>query len=795
MSVILLDYDVDMVTLTLQKKDGTGSTSWNLATEYFAASALDSRPNAVVYPVLASVPQVKRGVGNVMANRYDVTLEIYSKTHFQEYGKGFVDVLGQYDLHNGTATIYYFPKSLDAAATYASTNIRQTLTVIAIDYDDSADTLTVQCRDSWFKDRPFGNRMWEYLWGSNISYYYNNWWSEQAPVPFGSDAAGTEGVVVSSAPVIDSILQTGGSGGAVYQQVRILASVTANNGTAFASSFENLYVRNPWKQLEPKEWLKCDLGNTLHFFSAALAGPSTLIDATAFSGKQWRIGRKYTPPTGKAQMIGGVRCRWRRQGTIAAGGGTLSVKIAKLRAAGTSNYVIEGNTMYEAIYDASSVSTAAANYDVYFNPPAILPAGSDYIVYQEWSNNTDAGNYIEFRYDGGTPGDPCLTNDQTVNKDGWAETAAQAQMQLFQFGTNGAIQGIDTTAGDSTYWFLEIHNYARGTNPATFNGVDFKIGVSGILDDSSGTFTGSASALISNPADIARLVLMQANMGIGLSSGEVDTSAFDTARTALLAKYYCCFAIEGQISCEELLRKLCRQARMILYKKRDGKITIKVPTYPSSTDYTIGEGFWRDELKVINVVDMDYSNIVNHFEGVFNYDALQQNTDPALLRISRDQKFLGLEFTYSSLMGFNAADDYWRRYKTYESQLLYGFRPLVERFDLYEDWIPARNALNYIQDRNSYAEKRISFKLPRHKWYTLLDLFSNVRVQAVAIHDLMGTAEETKVHDAGTPITVRVSGIPMASYAGGILEVQIVEMAEEGAWITCVGETLHGWAT
>lgn len=793
MSVILTDYDAEIVTLTLQKRDGTGSTSWNLGTEYFAASALDSRPNTVVYPLLQQAPQVKRGVGNVMANRYDVTLTIYSKSHFQEYGKGFVDVLSQYDLHNGTVTVYYFAKAIDAAASYSSNNIRQTLTVISIDYDDSSDTLTVQCRDSWFKDRPFGNRMWEYLWGSNVSYYYNNWWSEQAPVPFGNDAAGTEGVIVSSSPVIDSVLQTGGSGGAVYQQFRVLAAVTANNAAAFGSTFKNLYVRNPWKQLDPSEWLKVDLGNTLHFFSSALAGPTTLINATAYSGKQWRIGRKYTPPTGKAQMIGGVRCRWRRQGTISAGDGTLSVKIAKIRSAGTNNYVIEGNTMYEAIYDASSVSTTAADYDVYFNPPAILPAGSDYIIYQEWSNNTNATNYIEFRYDAGTPSDPCLANDQTVNKDGWAETAAQAQMQLFQFGSNGAIQGIDTTLGDSTYWYLEVHNYARGTNTTTFTGVDFKIAVNGILDDGSGTFTGSASARINNPADIAKLILLQANMGVGLSSGDIDSSSFDTARTALTGKYYCCFTVEGQMSCEDLLRKLCRQGRMILYKKRDGKLALKAPVYPSAMDYTFGEGFWRDELKVVNVVDMDYSNIVNHFEGVFDYDALQQNTDPALLRISRDQKFLGLEFTYSSLMGFTAADDYWRRYKCYESQLLYGFRPLLERFDLYEDWVPARNAMNYIQDRNSYAEKRISFKIPRHKWYSLLDLFNNVRVQAIAIHHLSGTAEEIKIHASGTPITCRVAGIPAAAWAGGSLDVQIVEMAEEGPWMTIVGETLHGW--
>ncbi len=795
MSVILLDYDVDMVTLTLQKKDGSGSTSWNLATEYFAAGALDSRPNAVVYPVLASVPQVKRGVGNVMANRYDVTLEVYSKTHFNEYGKGFVDVLGLYDLHNGTVIVYYFPKSLDAAATYATTNIRQTLTVINIDYDDNADTLSIQCRDSWFKDRPFGNRMWEYVWGSNVAAYKNNWYSEQAPVPIGTDTAGTAGVIVSSSPVIDSILQTGGSGGAVYQQVRILASVTANNGSAFGSSFKKLYVRNPLKQLDQREWLECDLGNTLHFFSAELAGPATLIDGTAFSGQQWRIGRKYTPPAGKAQMIGGVRCRWRRNGAIAAGDGTLSVKIAKMINTAGNNWSIVGNTLYEATYDPASVSTAAANYDLYFNPPAILPPGHDYLIYQEWSNNTAAGNYIEFRYDGGTPGDPCYTNDQTVNKDGWAQTAAQAQIQLFQFGSNGAIQGIDTTLGDSTYWFLEIHNYARGTNPSYFAGVDFKIAVTGILDDGSGTFTGSATTVIKNPADIARLILTQGNMGVGLTSGEVDTASFDSCRNSLGTNFTMCFAVEGQISCEDLLRKICRQARLILYKKRDGKIALKYPAYPSTWDYTIGEGFWRDELKVINVVDMDYSNIVNHFEGVYNYDALQQNTDPALLRISRDQKFLGLEFTYSSLMGFGAADDYWRRYKTYESQLLYGFRPIVERFDCYVDYPQARNALNYIQDRNAYAEKRISFKLPRHKWYTLLDLFSNVRVQAVAIHDTMGTSEETKVHDNGTPMTVSLGGIPMASWSGGTLEVQIVEMAEEGAWITIVGETLHGWVT
>jgi hypothetical protein len=100
----------------------------------------------------------------------------------------------------------------------------------------------------------------------------------------------------------------------------------------------------------------------------------------------------------------------------------------------------------------------------------------------------------------------------------------------------------------------------------------------GQQDDGSGTVTGTASALIENPAHVIEAL---ARNEMSLATADIDTAAFDTAATAVTGCKFA-FQLNDRKDARDILDGLGKQARTFLRWNESDKLTIKKI---SSADY------------------------------------------------------------------------------------------------------------------------------------------------------------------------------------------------------------------
>lgn len=152
MSSLYIDTHIEVVELILNKKDGSGTTTFYIGLDYWlGGTAYFSSPT--IYPVLVSPPSLPRSVGINIANRQDVSIQIYGKTHFQSYGVGFLDLLQLYEPINSAVNYYYYPRAKNAAVAAISDNLRLKTKIIGYSSDDVSGTLTLQTRESYFNNK------------------------------------------------------------------------------------------------------------------------------------------------------------------------------------------------------------------------------------------------------------------------------------------------------------------------------------------------------------------------------------------------------------------------------------------------------------------------------------------------------------------------------------------------------------------------------------------------------------------------------------------------------------------
>lgn len=1011
MSTLAIDTVVWVVKMTVTVKNGTGTVTYYFGLDYWPADALYSG-SPVIYPLLSKNPTAKRGVGNregqlAAGLRYDVAIELFGKADFLRLGYGIGDLLNTYEFHGGSAELRCYFKPKNALATHSdATNIRQTLEIYAAKYDDISGLMNLQCRDSWYKDKEFGHRFTTSDFDSNVTDYVNTWRTEMGPIPFGTDSTELRGAVLSVCPLYDS--ETATDGTHTYQTFKILTGFSPQASSPYKPTFKKLFIRNTKKQFSNFEYIELDLQANGFASRTPLAGPATLDNGdTELSAKQWRLGRKYTPPTGKAVMVSGISLRTKRVGVINHGDGQLQIVFIEIQEVASGKWSTTGETVATIPLDASAIGTTAGDVYFHFNPPVVLeplPTGRSYLCYAEWTKSstddktvlyasyaspieiTTSGNHgwdtgdsvtvsgvvgntaangtftitktaddrftlgssvgngtsavsitdatkrtpikittasahglatgdevqvsgvqgntaangtttvkvvssTEFTLDGtvgndtyvsggsktvnaatnaspieittttshtledndvvqvsgvggntaangvwritkvsatkfyldgstgngaytagGTVtwggvvqkkataernkrvslylqsggGDLYYSNDQTVNKDGWGETSGEVQLTLWGFGLNNSAGSV--TISDYTLNYAELHALASGVVPVPFSGVEFKVGVDGLDDDGSGTYTGSANALIDNPAAVIKFVLMDTVFGLGLDSSRVDTTAIQTVRDDLGSNHDICYALEKEMGCEDFILKICNQSRLVIYKTRQGKITLYRPTYPASYTYNFTEGRLRGEFLLLDVQDNDYGQVMNSFEGTYSLDVLNQNTDAAFNRISRDIAYRGLEYIYGNGTGFTANVKE-RAAKALDSQRIYGLRSVLMRCDLFDKAAPVQFLLAYLFDRWSSLQRRAKFRVPIKDYYAV-DLFSTVRVAAEGIRASTGNASSIPVQYQSDPIVTYSDGVPVNVWSGGIIEGFVVEIEEEGPFMTITVETV-----
>lgn len=312
--------------------------------------------------------------------------------------------------------------------------------------------------------------------------------------------------------------------------------------------------------------------------------------------------------------------------------------------------------------------------------------------------------------------------------------------------------------------------------------LEFKISQSGIKDDGGGTYTGSASAVIRRPVDIAYFLLCDPYIGAGLSTGDINGGSVTDVRSLQdTAGMFCAFAIRQSMDLSYLISELCRQGRMRFYKQAVGTLAFKYGVPVSTVSGSLNEGVHRADTLLTQIADADYSYVVNEFNQGYDVDELNQLKDNQLIRRAGTDRYAALE--YLTPTSSNDTDTA-RQGVCSTSQDLYGKRLHDAPYDFHDAATVVNKLQNYMVDRFSDLPRRAVVRLPRKRYYSTIDLFSTLQLQHSGVDSVHGTGFDSRVMYAGEEIEVYDEGVPCSVWSGGTIAGEVVGVEEEGPFIT-----------
>lgn len=776
MSSLFLDQDIWLVKLTMTPKVGGSTASYSFTLDWFNANSIYSG-SPETYPLLVSNPSIRRSVGIYAGIRNDTTIEIYGKTSMTAKGTSFMDLLETYEIHNSDVVVYYYPKSADSATTDSTDNIQGILKGLAVEYDEPSGILRITARDVWFKDKEVSKK----LTTDEIPDLDPRFDGEYGALVFGQSSNATDGIVID-APAVAS---EEGSAGVSSASAVFFPSWSPDGHEV--KTFVRAVAKNQHKKLDDSDWL------TLNWDGAAgpsFDGSADVTGGTSFSlAEHWR-GIAYSPA--EAILCDAINVYLGRTGTIAAGDGEVVVEIFFAETTG-------GALPWSPVGAALRTAKLAGDYaglatpgmfSFRMDPPIVLNPAESYFIRLSWTNTSDTTNYIYTKIMSDGPYTH-FAQSKAESDTGWTtQSSLRLPLLVYWVGSNFLqTTSYATLETDSAFNSFDSGGGSSANPPKIDKGLTLKVGVFGVTDDASHTYTTSAYSVIENGSDIIRFVLMDDDFGLGITSAEVDTSKLSSVRTSLAAlSIGLKIVIDRQTYAEDLIVDIARQTRTIFYKTRVGKLALHypTPTIDPNIDYTFSEAFHRGDFILDFVRDNEYSQVVNYFRQYYAPDTLNVSSDPAVIRRAEREKLTGkIELSADETTTSDAA----RQTAVTNSEALYGRREHTAPLNFHDSLAGAKVIQNYLCDRYSTLQKRFRLQIPMRKWYSTLDMFTDIRAVHSAVPDGNGTALEGSVYDSGTGMRFYDEGVPGIVWAGGTITGQIIEVECRGAWMAVTCET------
>lgn len=472
-------------------------------------------------------------------------------------------------------------------------------------------------------------------------------------------------------------------------------------------------------------------------------------------------------------------------------GGTVTQKNTAYRTATTAT----NNANFYSSLTSGNGTTAYWNVD----PPLVMAPSAKHLATIDLSNQNDFLYALLCYYDSNVGSTHYAKNKLDKNANWTLQSDVRLDLLLYYLGQGDDAWTNGTPSGTPRYSYQHLEAKSIGlyddvTRKTFAENLQFKICVSGLQDDGSGTYTGSASSIIEKPPHIVKFAWMNSDFGLGLSSSVVDTSSIDTAASDIEATYInglkMQIVIDSTTSAEGLVLEICRQARMIAYKKRSGKLALKFLRYSSTPTVSLSEAYHRGEFDLRTVNDQDWATVLNDFDQLYKRDAFYLPEDPAANRRDPTEK-LANELVLNSTTSTSGDAD--RVAKLASSVALYGKREYKAPFSFYDSSTYTQPIQNYVCDRFSTLQRRATFRVPRRTYYNTIDLFSVIKLEHTGLADSNGTSDKMFAFSSGTPLTIYDEGVPSFGWAGGQLLGQVYEVAEEGAWMMVTVETFSGY--
>lgn len=147
---------------------------------------------------------------------------------------------------------------------------------------------------------------------------------------------------------------------------------------------------------------------------------------------------------------------------------------------------------------------------------------------------------------------------------------------------------------------------------------EFYLAASGRTDDGAGTITGTPEALIENPADIIKSLIVN---DAGFPAATIDSTSFGASKTEL-ASWKTYIYLSEQQNLKTVVENYCLAVKSLLYISSDG--TFKLYTFKSSytTDKT---GITKNDIKNISVSKSDIKDVKSKYDLYYCKNAAASN--------------------------------------------------------------------------------------------------------------------------------------------------------------------------
>ena len=760
MSKIYYDTDVEYAVITLKTRSAGGSNlTIYAATEYYEAGALYSG-SPEMFPLLQSSPTVMRSVGDHFGIRHSIDLQIEARMPFSIFNKGMIDLRETYEFYRASAKIYYGTKPYDAQAPSSSFIIKQDCEVLTSDWGN--ETLTLSCRDIWYEDKevsfriPSTSVITDFVGGLKERYV-----GEYAPIPFGADQ------------VVDCLVYDVNSTNAYFFVVGF--NIDSDHTV---KDFKEWYAENITPDLSPLRYLRVDEATSVMYgtiYSAFGLGSSTPFHL----GQFWR-STPFTPA--KNSVLAAFMCHLAPQGTQADINGELTFSVHRAEEFSSSGtYPPTGNALASLTYDPQDLIFGFPGVQLYLPDLVPLVAGKNYCIVCRFSNRDDTTNYVSMNVLGfSSPDHDAL--DRSTEDGGW----------VFQSGVRSSVvpQALvpttETTQSQAGfYWNRITVAYTATVGSGALNAdtaIGFKYKVDGIKDNAAGTYTGTGNALIENPADLTRFILVRL---MGVDPADIDTSSFTSVRSSQATESIeMGFVIDRETYGEDLIIEICKQSRMVLYKETGGKYKVYF-WEPSPAAGSVDNAFkffeLQDELTVVSIQDEPIIKVFNDFDQDYGNNALEFPANPESIRRSRTDKFLNRQFLNKD---DSTAGDTAREAKCSQSHSLYGVRRMDFPYDLHTNATGVANMQNYFCDRFHLKNQVVTVEIPRRQYYNSVELLESALVDSDEIGDALGYMSLEGARDAGQDtLSAAVSNYPTAAFNYGRLKGIITGVEESGSFM------------
>lgn len=747
--------------------------------------------NAAVWPLLTDSPRVRRSHGAFAGNRHNVSVRLLGHVPFDN-GKTLAERWkSDVYLNSGTLEVHYRPKPNDRTHAETGSYTRQVLEVVDASYNDNDGTIFVEGRDTWFKNKELSIP----LKSSDFNDLDRRYDSEPGAIYFGNGGQLGKPGVVTPAPIIDSLLNSGTK----EPNLSLFTGWTFDGHTlqTQGGTLPRFYGRNKHRQVDPRDWIPCEFPSgyttAAYGYGPGYSGFYAPGDVNCLASYSRAI--LFQPPT-YGQYIHAVGI----YGLGYPGGdyvGEFIVSIYQAQLTNTSasyTYAPVGTPLWTTTRNKDATLFTITEGETKFQlvPPLLCSPDYPYFVTVEWSNTknpiqgpgvyvkaiTGASHYYKPRQAG-------------VGDGTWVKQADGAvAISVYILGRNGFHYLGSGTSRSASYYpvsGVDCRTWTSDVNTELKEQIEVKIGADGIKDTAGGAYTGTASATIQNPADIIAFTLLDDDFGCAVPAAKVSTTDWTDARTRLAAHPSgglsdATVAIDQKISAEKLILDICRQSRLVFYKNRSGQLVIHYPRQLSalSTTATLSQDILQDELIAISYEDTPQDEIINDIEMFYYPDVMNLVDDPDLNR-KGGAAYRQLAYCNESTQNVGSAT-YSTRCAT--SNSLYGRRQYREQLDIWNRDVRANEIIYYFVNRYSEQRQVAKIAVPRRDYYDVIDLTNkivlnhNVLKDASIDGEFVATAD---YYDAGN--------VPQKPYDTGTLTGRVVDVQEFGGLMILTLET------